>query len=106
MLREQGYDVLGTTDARQALEICARHDGPIHLLVTDMVMPRMGGAELAQAARPLRPEMKVLYMSGHTDSSAVHDGAPADRVPFLQKPFTPRELGSRVREALGLSLER
>jgi nitrogen-specific signal transduction histidine kinase len=107
MLREQGYDVLGTTDARQALEICARHDGPIHLLVTDMVMPRMGGAELAQAARPLRPEMKVLYMSGHTDSSAVHNGAAAERVPFLQKPFTPRELGSRVREALGLtSLER
>jgi two-component system cell cycle sensor histidine kinase/response regulator CckA len=106
MLREQGYDVLGTTDARQALEICARHDGPIHLLVTDMVMPRMGGAELAQAARPLRPEMKVLYMSGHTDSSAVHDGPPADRVPFLQKPFTPRELGSRVREALGLALDR
>jgi PAS domain S-box-containing protein len=106
MLREQGYDVLGTTDARQALEICARHDGPIHLLVTDMVMPRMGGAELAQAARPLRPEMKVLYMSGHTDSSAVHDGTRADRVPFLQKPFTPRELGSRVREALGLALDR
>jgi two-component system, cell cycle sensor histidine kinase and response regulator CckA len=105
MLREQGYDVLGTTDARQALEICARHDGPIHLLVTDMVMPRMGGAELAQAARPLRPEMKVLYMSGHTDSSAVHNGPAVERVPFLQKPFTPRELGSRVREALGMSPE-
>jgi two-component system, cell cycle sensor histidine kinase and response regulator CckA len=97
MLREQGYQVLGTTDARQALEICGHHPGPIHLLITDMVMPRMGGAELAQAARRLRPDMRVLYMSGYTDSSAVHSG---ERVPFLQKPFTPHDLSRRVREAL------
>jgi PAS domain S-box-containing protein len=96
MLRDQGYEVLGTTDARHALEICTRHTGPIHLMLTDMVMPRMGGAELAEAARPLRPEMRVLYMSGYTDSTAVH----GERVPFLQKPFTPYELGRRVREAL------
>jgi two-component system cell cycle sensor histidine kinase/response regulator CckA len=100
MLREQGYDVLGTTDPRQALEICATHDGPIHLLVTDMVMPRMGGAELVEAARPLRPEMKVLYMSGYTDSNAVH----SEEAPFLQKPFTPHELGRQVREALTSAL--
>jgi CheY-like chemotaxis protein len=55
MLREQGYEVLGTTDAREALEICTLHAGPIHLLVTDMVMPRMGGAELAEAVRPCVP---------------------------------------------------
>jgi PAS domain S-box-containing protein len=101
MLREQGYEVLGTTDPRQALEICAAHAGPIHLMVTDMVMPRMGGAELAQAARPLRPEMKLLFMSGYTDSSAVHgNNGLGERVPFLQKPFTPHELARRVREAL------
>jgi two-component system cell cycle sensor histidine kinase/response regulator CckA len=102
MLREQGYEVLGTTDAREAVEICTLHGGPIHLLVTDMVMPRMGGAELAQAVRPLRPEMKVLYMSGYTDSAAVHNGANGKSEPvlFLQKPFTHHELARRVREAL------
>ena len=101
ILGDQGYQVLGTTDARQALEICSSHRGPIHLLVTDMVMPRMSGGELAESARAMRAEMKVLYMSGYTDSSTVHNGSQRDPVPFLQKPFTPLELGRRVREALG-----
>jgi signal transduction histidine kinase len=101
ILGDQGYQVLGTTDARQALEICGTHRGPIHLLVTDMVMPRMSGAELAESARAMRAEMKVLYMSGYTDSSTVHNVSQRDPVPFLQKPFTPLELGRRVREALG-----
>jgi two-component system cell cycle sensor histidine kinase/response regulator CckA len=100
MLREQGYQVLGTTEAREALELCTVHPGPIHLLVTDMVMPRMGGAELAEAARPLRPEMKVLFMSGYTESALLHRAASAEPVPFLQKPFTHHELARRVREAL------
>jgi DNA-binding NtrC family response regulator len=101
ILDAQGYQVLGTTDARQALEICSAHRGPIHLLVTDMVMPRMSGAELAENARSIRADMKVLYMSGYTDSNSVHNGKKRDPIPFLQKPFTPLELGRRVREALG-----
>jgi two-component system cell cycle sensor histidine kinase/response regulator CckA len=100
MLRDQGYQVLSTTEARQALEICGAYPGPIHLLVTDMVMPRMGGAELAEAARTLRTDMRVLYMSGYTDSATLNGGG-AEVVPFLQKPFTAIELGRRVREALG-----
>jgi CheY-like chemotaxis protein len=98
MLRDQGYQVLSTTEARQALEICGAYPGPIHLLVTDMVMPRMGGAELAEAARTLRTEMRVLYMSGYTDSATVNGGG--ETIPFLQKPFTALELGRMVREAL------
>jgi two-component system cell cycle sensor histidine kinase/response regulator CckA len=105
ILRDQGYEVLSTTDAHQALEICLAHRGPIHLLVTDMVMPRMSGAELAESARSLRVEMKVLYMSGYTDSNTVHNGSGRDPVPFLQKPFTPLELGRCVREALGTAPE-
>jgi two-component system cell cycle sensor histidine kinase/response regulator CckA len=101
ILGDQGYQVLGTTDARHALELCSTHRGPIHLLVTDMVMPRMSGAELAESARAMRVEMKVLYMSGYTDSATVHNGTQRDPVPFLQKPFTPLELGRKVREAIG-----
>jgi CheY-like chemotaxis protein len=101
MLRDQGYDVLGAGEARQALQICARHPGPIHLLVTDIVMPRMGGGELVAAALPLRPGMRVLFMSGYTDSMAVLHGVAVEQVPFLQKPFTPHELARKVREALG-----
>jgi signal transduction histidine kinase/HAMP domain-containing protein/ActR/RegA family two-component response regulator len=100
MLRDQGYQVLSTTEARQALEICGAYPGPIHLLVTDMVMPRMGGAELAEAARTLRTEMRVLYMSGYTDSASLNGSV--ETFPFLQKPFTAQELGRRVREALAV----
>ena len=101
MLTEQGYRVLGAGDARQALQTCSVHPGPIHLMVTDVVMPRMGGGELVSAAAPLRPDMKVLFMSGYTDGMAVQHGVAIGQVPFLQKPFTPNELNRRVREALG-----
>jgi two-component system cell cycle sensor histidine kinase/response regulator CckA len=70
-----------------------------------MVMPGMGGAELAQAALPLRPGMKILFMSGYTESAAVHRGPAGERMPFLQKPFTAHELGERVREALAVAHE-
>ena len=105
MLRDQGYQVMGAPEARQALQICAMHPGPIHLMVTDIVMPRMGGGELVQAARPLRPAMKVLYMSGYTDSTVVHHGVAVEQVPFLQKPFTPDDLHRKVRAALGTAGE-
>jgi FixJ family two-component response regulator len=68
-----------------------------------MVMPRMGGAELAEAARALRAEMRVLYMSGYTDSATLNGGG-TETVPFLQKPFTALELGRRVREALATAV--
>jgi signal transduction histidine kinase/CheY-like chemotaxis protein/HAMP domain-containing protein len=101
MLREQGYQVLRAEDARQALQICSMHPGVIHLMVTDVVMPKMGGGELVQAVRPVRPRMRILYMSGYTDGTTVHHGVTVGQAPFLQKPFTPLELAGRVREALG-----
>jgi signal transduction histidine kinase/ActR/RegA family two-component response regulator len=101
MLRERGYEVLGAADAQQALQLCSTYHGTIHLMVTDVVMPRMGGGELVRAARPLRPQMKVLYMSGYIDSTVVHHGVAVEQVPFLQKPFTAEELNEKVREALG-----
>jgi CheY-like chemotaxis protein len=79
---------------REALRICEQHLGPIHLFLTDIVMPRMSGRELAQRALALRPRMKVLFMSGYTDSTPL----PA---PFLQKPFPPDALLSKVRQVLG-----
>jgi signal transduction histidine kinase/ActR/RegA family two-component response regulator len=101
MLREHGYQVLRASNARQALQICSMHPGVIHLMVTDVVMPKMGGGDLVQAALPLRPRMRVLYMSGYTDGTAIHHGVAVGQVPFLQKPFTSLELAARVREALG-----
>jgi PAS domain S-box-containing protein len=102
MLREQGYDVMGAPDAQQALQICAVRPGTIHMLVTDIVMPRMSGTELAQAVRPLRPDMKVLFMSGYTDSSNVQYGGPFEHTAFLQKPFTADELCHAVHAALAV----
>jgi CheY-like chemotaxis protein len=100
MLREQGYDVMGAPDAQQALQICAVRPGIIHMLVTDIVMPRMSGTELAQAVRPLRPDIRVLFMSGYTDSSNVQYGGPFEHTAFLQKPFTSDELCHAVHAAL------
>jgi two-component system, cell cycle sensor histidine kinase and response regulator CckA len=99
-LSEQGYRVLGAANARHALQLCSVHPGPIHLMVTDVVMPRMGGGELVSAARPLRPSMRVLFMSGYTDETAIQYGVAVGQVPFLQKPFTPLELNVKVREIL------
>ena len=100
MLQEQGYEVLRASDARQALALCESFPRMVHLLLTDVVMPKMGGGELVNAALRLRPGMRVLYMSGYTDGTTVHYGVTAGQVPFLQKPFTPRELTEQVREVL------
>ncbi|HVM16385.1 MAG TPA: response regulator [Gaiellaceae bacterium] len=97
ILHEQGYTVLGARDGREGLELCERHSGPIDLLLTDVVMPELGGLRLADEARRLRPDMAVVLMSGYGDSSPEVDGA---AFPFLQKPFTHESLLSTVREAL------
>jgi PAS domain S-box-containing protein len=100
ILEMSGYVVLEARHGAEALEISHRHAGRIHLLVTDVVMPQMSGRELAQRLATLRPEMKVLYMSGYTDDAIVRHGVLAAGIAFLSKPFTPDALALKVREVL------
>ena len=99
-LSRQGYQVLEAEQGEQALTLCEQHAGSIHLLLTDVVMPRMGGRELAARAAVLRPEMKVLYMSGYANDDTLPDGVLEGDVSLLQKPLTPSALSHKVREVL------
>src|ERR1035441_6787607 len=96
-----GYHVLESKDAESAVALCASHPGPIHLLLTDVVMPRMSGPAVAAKVSALRPGIKVLYMSGYTDDAVVHHGVLTQDVPFIQQPFSPLALRKKVREVLG-----
>jgi CheY-like chemotaxis protein len=95
-LRLYGYSVLEARHAGEALLACEQYQEPIHVLVTDVVMPQMSGRELADRLTPLRPDMKVLFMSGYTEDALVQHGVADGSVPFLQKPFKPIELARRV----------
>jgi len=103
VLKEKGYNVLEARHGGEALLTCERHLGPIHLMVTDVIMPQMGGRELAQRLAPLHPEMKVLYLSGYASNAIVHQGTLLPGVAFLQKPFAPGALTRKVREVLDAS---
>ena len=99
-----GYKVLNAADAESALAICSNHEGPIHLLLTDVVMPQMSGPEVAGKVAALRPGIKVLFMSGYTDDAVVRHGVLTQEMPFIQKPFTPFALRKKIREILGSAL--
>jgi PAS domain S-box-containing protein len=100
VLGQCGYTVLEAANGGEALLICEKHEGPIHLMITDVVMPKMSGPELVERVRPIRPELRILYTSGYTDNAIVHHGALDEGTPFLQKPFSPRALAEKVRELL------
>ncbi|MBW1779069.1 MAG: response regulator, partial [Deltaproteobacteria bacterium] len=100
MLERLGYTVLHAATPSQALEIAKTHHGKFHLLVTDVVMPRMSGGDLAREIKVLNPEIKVLFMSGYTANIIAHRGILDEAVHFIQKPFTLKELAVKVREAL------
>jgi DNA-binding NtrC family response regulator len=100
ILERKGYKVLEATIGRHALHVARQHAGTIDLLVTDVVMPLMGGQELAQKLAPERPQMRVLFMSGYTDSALVRSGVYTGEVVLIQKPFLPDQLADKVREML------
>ncbi len=100
--RSPFIEVVGIAqDGAEALRVCREHQGPIHLLITDVVMPGgMSGRQVAEQLQPLQPEMKVLYMSGYTENAIVHHGVLELGTVLLQKPFTPSSLAHKVRQIL------
>ena len=100
LLEHSGYTVIDSGDPTEALRIAAQHKGPLHLIIIDVVMPVLSGPVLAQKMSVIRPETKVLYTSGYTDSSLVRLHVPSRAYAFLGKPFTRAELIGKVREIL------
>ena len=99
-LQMSNYTVLVAENGHTALELAAMHSGPIHLLMTDVVMPGIGGRELAERVSKLRPDIKVLYMSGYTEQAVNQQGILGNDAVLLQKPFTLATLASKLREIL------
>ncbi|MGA8144106.1 MAG: CHASE4 domain-containing protein [Candidatus Acidiferrales bacterium] len=99
-LGRSGYRVLDAADGIQALDAAAAHTGPIHILVTDVVMPRLSGRELVTRLTSTRPDLKFLYISGYTDDSIFRHGVLEGDVAFLQKPFNLKDLAQKIREVL------
>ncbi|HVJ20534.1 MAG TPA: PAS domain S-box protein [Polyangiaceae bacterium] len=100
VLGSHGYVVLDARDGQEALQIAEGHPGTIHILVTDMVMPKMGGLRLAELLTKARPNLKVLFMSGYTENTALPREGRAGQMAFLQKPFSPMNLVRNVRALL------
>jgi PAS domain S-box-containing protein len=99
-LQAYGYNVLEACDAQDAARISQTHRGKIDLIVTDVVMPQLGGPQLVELLRERRPEMKVIYVSGYTDDAVVRHGILHSSVNFLQKPFGPADLAAKIRSTL------
>ncbi len=100
MLEGLGYRVVEADGPEAALALAGTREGPIDLLLTDVVMPGMGGRRLVETLSQMRPGVRVLYMSGYTDDAVLRHGAQEGRAPFLQKPFSRLDLARKVREAL------
>ncbi|HMJ24892.1 MAG TPA: response regulator, partial [Pyrinomonadaceae bacterium] len=102
ILEGSGYRVLDASGGEEAVRLCHEHVEPIDLLLTDVVMPRTSGREVADQLIALRPEIRVLFMSGYTDEAIVHHGILDSNVEFIQKPFSPNTLAKKVREVLDM----
>ncbi len=100
LLEEHGYQVLSATNGAAALELAQQDNRSIDLLLTDVIMPGLGGHALARRMEALRPGLKVLYMSGYTDSSIAQHGVLEEGISLLHKPFTEEELVRKIREVL------
>jgi CheY-like chemotaxis protein len=95
-----GYNVLEAGHGGEALRVSEQFAGPLHLLITDVVMPEMSGGELAARLKQLRPDLKVLFLSGYTEDAVVRHGVSEAESAFLQKPFSLPVLAHKVREVL------
>lgn len=104
ILEGNGYRVLDASGGDEAARLCREHPEPIHLLLTDVVMPKTSGKEVARQLTLLRPELRVLYMSGYTDEAIVHHGILDSSVEFIEKPFSPTSLSRKVREVLDMDV--
>jgi len=100
MLRQYGYDTIEVGDSKEALRIAEESAESIDLLLTDVIMPGMGGSDLAERVKLSRPDIKVIYMSGYTDNTIVHNGVLEKDVFLVEKPFTPETLVKKIREVL------
>jgi CheY-like chemotaxis protein len=105
ILQLRGYTILEARNAKEALHVAEEHQGPIHLMLTDTVMPGLSGPELAERLASIRPDTKVLYTSGYTDKVKTHRHLTALSAAFLQKPYTPETLTRKIREVLNSSQE-
>ncbi|HUF75334.1 MAG TPA: ATP-binding protein [Longimicrobiales bacterium] len=106
VLLESGYTVLEAATSEEAVRICEEHEAPISLLLSDVVMPKVSGPQLAKRLLELRPELEVLYMSGYTDEAIVHHGVLEPGTAFIEKPFTPEGLSGKVRDMLDAAAAR
>jgi two-component system, cell cycle sensor histidine kinase and response regulator CckA len=102
-LTRSGYNVLEATDGEDAIRASREHRGPIHLMITDVVMPRMGGPRLAERLAEERPDMKVLFVSGYAENTVLQHGKIDVTTRFLQKPFSLKALARKAREVLEAS---
>ena len=100
VLRNYGYAILEAENGEKALNIGETHEGPIHLLLTDVVMPGMSGSDLSEKLQSIRPETRVIYTSGYSDNAIVRHGILRQGINFIEKPFSPKSLGKKVRQVL------
>jgi PAS domain S-box-containing protein len=99
-LRKYGYKILEAENGEKALNVSETHEGPVHLLLTDVVMPRMSGTDLSEKLQSIRPETRVIYMSGYTADAIVRNGILRQDINFIEKPFSLESLGKKVRQVL------
>jgi CheY-like chemotaxis protein len=100
VLARNGYTTIRTDDPADAVALCERHTGPIHLLITDVVMPKLSGPQLAERLVRMRPEMRVLFISGYVENDVTRKAVSSGWAAFLAKPFTPEEFMFKVQDVL------
>ena len=100
MLEQQGYEVIATTSPNKAISLAKDFTGKIHLMIVDVVMPEMTGRELSKNLQSLRPDLKLLLMSGYTADVIAHHGILDENIHFIQKPFSSKKLAGKIQEAL------